>query len=289
MVRRTECNAIAYFCALPHCYRKTAFRDMPLLKSLFFALLAYAVCSCATWEQRGILAKNEKLSIAVQDVAITAKVETITDVMSSPPKTGDEQALVQQQLNKVSVELTRFLHASISQSTNLELVQQQKSLNSNAQAILSVEISGYGKLKRKWLALLLASGAMEGIVQGVAAAALVNTTWVGVAVALEEFGQEMFVWGGGAFLFNRYYAPVTLEATLMSAKDQKIIWRKTIFVNVDRKGIKALAEQDRGKKELQLLLTAQKAIDELVVDLDTVVEQKLYPHNDGPDCYDWGM
>ena len=116
---------------------------------------------------------------------------------------------------------------------------------------------------------------MEGVVQGVLAAKLVDSTWVGIVIALEEIGQEVLVWGGGSYLFNKHYAPVTLEAQLISTLDGKPIWDDTVFVSVDKDAIEALPVEDRKKKEIQLNLTAKKALDELAGDLDEKTKNNL--------------
>jgi hypothetical protein len=100
---------------------------------------------------------------------------------------------------------------------------------------------------------------VESVVQGVLAAKLTNNTWVGIVVALEEAGQEALVWGGGSHLFNKHYAPVTLEEQLINNLDGKPIWDDTVFVSVDNKAIEALPEEKQKKKEIQLNLTAKKS------------------------------
>ena len=86
----------------------------------------------------------------------------------------------------------------------------------------------------------------------------------------------MLVWGGGTYLFNWSYAPVTIEARLISVSDATVVWEDTVFVSVDKKGIKMLSEEDRNKKETQLLLTAEKAIKELSKDLVKVGKRNLH-------------
>jgi len=76
-------------------------------------------------------------------------------------------------------------------------------------------------------------------------------------------------------LFDSAYAPVTLEAQLVSTADAKIIWENTVFVSVDKKSIEALPEEDRKKKEIQLRLTSEKAIKELSENLEDVAKRNL--------------
>lgn len=111
--------------------------------------------------------------------------------------------------------------------------------------------------------------------RGVVVAKAVDSTWLGAAVALEEIAQEILVWGGEPYLFDSAYAPVTLEAQLVSTADAKIIWENTVFVSVDKKSIEALPEEDRKKKEIQLRLTSEKAIKELSENLEDVAKRNL--------------
>lgn len=118
----------------------------------------------------------------------------------------------------------------------------------DADATLFVTVSGYGKIQRKWFYLLVGSGIVEGVAQGVAVGLVVDNPWVAVAVAAEEVLQETLTWGGGIYLFNRIYTPVILESELMSTADGETIWSDTAFSRVNRDGLKKLPEADRKKR-----------------------------------------
>ena len=273
---------------------------MKFSKQLIFLLLVCLLPGCATWAQHGVTAgQNEKFRIALMPVEVTAEIGKISDIMTSPPAVSDENKFIQEQRQIVSNQLTQALHTRLSESSYVEIVPIEPTeasteiiapaapqawspeelaklkISSDVQAVLLVKLSGYGKMKRKWLAYLIGSGVVEGVVQGVLAAKLVDNTWVGIAVALEEVGQEVLVWGGGSYLFNKHYAPVTLEAQLISTLDGKPIWEDTVFVSVDKNAIEALPEEDRKKKEIQLNLTAKKALNELANDLDEKAKSNL--------------
>lgn len=252
---------------------------------------------CATWAQHGVTAEhNEKYRIAVTPIEVTADIEKAVDIMTPPPEITDEQELIHRQMQDVAGRLTGFLNSKLGESSYIEPVSvggvndnlpaaaphtwrldelQSLKTSRNIQAVLDVKLSGYGKIKKKWLTYLIGTGVVEGVVQGVLAAKLVKNTWVGIAVALEEIGQEILVWGGGSYLFNEHYAPVTLEAQLISTTDGKQIWSDTVFASVDKDAIKLLPEQDRKKKELQLNLTARKAINELSEDINKEAKSNL--------------
>jgi hypothetical protein len=271
-----------------------------LSKLSIFFLLVCLLSGCATWAQHGVTAgQNKKFRIALMPVEVTAEIGKISDIMTSPPAVADEKKFIQEQMQIVSDQLTHALHSRLSASSYVEIVPIEPSeadtiiltpaapqalspeefaklkIGSDVQAVLLVKLSGYGKMKKKWLTYLIGTGVVEGVVQGVLAAKLVDSTWVGIVIALEEIGQEVLVWGGGSYLFNKHYAPVTLEAQLISTLDGKPIWDDTVFVSVDKDAIEALPVEDREKKEIQLNLTAKKALDELAGDLDEKAKSNL--------------
>jgi hypothetical protein len=274
---------------------------MKLSQLIIFFPFAFMLSGCATWAQHGVTAgQDKKFRIALMPVEVTTEIEKISDIMTSPPEAADEKKFIQEQMHIVSDRLTHDLHARLGESNYVEIVPIKQSVadtialapasqqalsteeepaklktGGDAQAVLLVKLSGYGQIKKKWLTYLIASGVVEGVVQGVLASKLTDSTWVGVAVALEEVGQELLVWGGGAYFFDKHYAPVTLEAQLSSTLDGKPIWDDTVFVSVDTDAIEALPEEDRKKKEIQLDLTAKKALNELANDLDDKAKSNL--------------
>ena len=229
----------------------------------------------------------------------TAQIKKISDITTSPSKATDENKAIQTQMKMVGEQLTRDLNSRLNESTYIEIVPIESNeevnriltsedsrtwstedfdklkIGHDVQAGLLVKLAGYGKMKKKWLSYMIGLGVVEAVAQGILAAKLIDNTWVGIAFAVEEIAQEILVWGGGSYLFNKYYAPVTLEAQLISTLDGKSIWTDTVFVGVDKKAIEALPEEDRKKKENHLHLTAKKAFDELTSDLDKTAKRNL--------------
>jgi hypothetical protein len=142
--------------------------------------------------------------------------------------------------------------------------------------MLVVRLSGYGYLKREWVVYLIGTGVVEGVVWGVIAGGATKNVWVGLAVGLEEIAQEILTWGGGAFLFNRYYAPVTIEGELLSTMDGEQVWSHTTYDSIDRKALKKLPEEERKKKEVQLKVTVEKAEQDLVENLEKAARKNLW-------------
>lgn len=280
---------------------------MKLSKLLICILLVCLFSGCATWAQHGVTpGHNKKFRIAVLPIEVTAEIGKISDITTSPPEAADENKFIQEQMKIVGEQLTRDLNSRLSESEYIEIIPIERfegdtsiltptsprawsdeefdklKIGRDVRAVLLVRLAGYGKMKRKWLTYLIGIGVVEAVVQGVLAAKLVDNTWVGIALAVEEVGQEILVWGGGSYLFNKYYAPVTLEVQLISTLDGKPIWDETVFVSVDKKAIEALPEEDRKKKEIQLYLTAKKALDELASDLDETAKSNLSFESNSP-------
>ena len=260
-----------------------------------FILLLCFLPGCANWARHGVLLnKNHRIRIAVVPVGVTANISDASDIVSNPPQMLNEQEFIHEQMSKVVEQLTQTLNAKLKKNEYIEFVPiasndlkeggastthtwsaqnliklKQKH---DVQAVLFVTLAGYGKMKKEWLVLLIGSGVVEGVVQGVLAAKLVSNVWAGVAVGLEEIGSEVFVWGGGSYLFNAYYSPVTLDAKLISTTDAAKVWSDTVFVSVDRDAIKSLPKKEQAKRELQLKLTAKKALNELVDDINSAAK-----------------
>ncbi len=146
-----------------------------------------------------------------------------------------------------------------------------------AETVMEVELLGYGRVPQRWLVYLIGSGVVEGAVQGVVAARVVHNPWVGLGVLAEEIVQESLTWGGGALLFNAYYAPVTLRATLYDGHTGVRLWRKTVFVPVDRRRLRHRPEAERHRREVQLALTLDRAEARLVERLARVVAARPAP------------
>jgi len=248
------------------------------------------------------VAKGQRFRLGVLPVLVTAEIDKVSDISSLAVVSGDNKGFIDDQMKDTADYLTASLKAKLVEGGNIDVVPidwdevSQSGMASattvswtaddlltlredrNVQAVLVVALAGYGKLEKKWLTYLLGTGIVEGVVQGVVAARLANNTWVGVAIAAEEIGQEFLVWGGGSYLFSQHYSPVTLEAQLVSTADGMKVWDDTVFVSIDKDAIKLLPEAEQKKKEVQLKLTANKAIIELVGNINKVLLRNL---NDG--------
>lgn len=266
---------------------------MPRLHLATLLLGAVLLSGCAGWAKHGIdLIPPRKLKVAVLPVSETVKIRKLDYVKTIPagvPAPADEAAAVEEELSAVRRDITSSLEAKLPDNYLFEVIPDSAVMAGlrelgfcvsvcqpdaaqaarlgkllGADAVLSSKLSGYGRVKNKWITLLIASGVIEGGVQGYIAARLVRNTWVGVAVAAEEVAQEVVTWWGGAYLFGKAFSPVIIEGELRSSADGSVIWSKTAFATLDKKKLLEYPEILRGYKELRLRLTAQRAVDELV-------------------------
>ncbi len=265
--------------------------------TLCIVVLSLLLTSCATWSRHGIvLDPPRKIRIAVLPITNAVKIKKLKTIQSSPKAAHspiEEKELIIEKMQQVTEEITNSIEKELAVSYFFEVVPHQKvhdtmvemSIGSSTlsstqikelgraldtDTLLFTQLSGYGKIKKKWLVFLIGSGLIEGTVQGIAAAAVADTIWVAVGIAVEEALQEGLTWGGGAFLFNKIFTPVILESELVSTMDGKAIWDKTSFVRINRKALKAYPKEDRKKKELRLRLTSEKASEELIRHLDKI-------------------
>jgi len=270
-------------------------------------MLALALCGCASWPAHGVRPTPEgTYRIALLPVAVTAHVNRLADLTTVPPpgpegeagREADGQAIAAT-LAGVGADMTRTLAEDLAASPVLDPVPPERvaaaaaasgedadpatvARAAGADAALVVDVSGYGRIKRRWLVYLIGSGAVEAVAQGVIAYHVVDNGWVALGVGLEELGSELLTWGGGTWLFNARYAPVTLEAKLVAAADGRTVWRDVVFVPVDRKALKALPEAERKRREVELRVTAAQARAELVGDLEKAAGYRLHPWRPKP-------
>jgi hypothetical protein len=264
-----------------------ALSNSALRRSCGVIILSFLMAGCATWAGHGVTAyPHEKLRIALLPVQNEVEIKSLKDIETVPEpakEITDEKERIIQQMQKVTEDMTRSIETRLNASPYFELVSheqvaevlaaqgvrsanaplttdQVKSLGTTLKihAVLVIRLSSYGHLKQLWVAYLIGTGVVEGVVEGAIVGGATKNVWVGAAVGLEEIGQEILTWGGGAYLFNTYYAPVTVEGELISTMDGKQVWSHTTYDSIDRKALKKLPDEERKKKEVQLKVTVEK-------------------------------
>jgi len=258
------------------------------------ALALLLAAGCASWPAHGVRPGPEgTFRIALLPVAVTAHARHLSDLETlpppppPPPSGAAERARIDAALAAAGARMTASLAERLRDAPPLAPVAVPEAAAgadpaaaarvAGADAALVVELSGYGRIKGRWVTYLIGSGVVEAAVQGVVAARVVHNGWVGLAVGLEELGSEVLTWGGGAWLFNAWYAPVTLQARLVAARDGRTVWRDLVFVPRDRKALKALPPERRARREVQLAATSARAEAELVEDLAKAARRALKP------------
>ncbi|MCE9614011.1 MAG: hypothetical protein K8T26_07010 [Lentisphaerae bacterium] len=262
------------------------------------ALLLSLAGGCATpWRPHGVALDGERVRLAVLPaqcsvpISKLADIQTVTnDVTASKSETSEQ---ITRSIQVACDHVTTSIRAGLTNTYFFAVVPPQEVADAiatlaptqsvirlqtsqaialgrtlHAPCLLTTEIAGYGRIKRSWMYLLVGSAAVEGIAQGVAAALVVDSVWVGVGLAAEEFLQEAVTWGGGVWLFDRIYTPVILESRLWSAADGTVLWKATTFVSIDRKALKQLPREERARKEVRLRVTADRAVRDMLHDLN---------------------
>jgi hypothetical protein len=140
-------------------------------------------------------------------------------------------------------------------------------------AILAVSLAGYGTLGRKWKNYAIAEGVAEGVAEGTVVGVATGVPLLGVAVAVEEAVRDTVVALGGVSAYNGIYAPVVLEASLTSAEDGEIVWAESAYATEDSGTLNTLPKEERDKREVQLRLTSEKALRELIAELEQAAKK----------------
>lgn len=271
-----------------------------------FSALVVLTCllaGCASWTAHGVnFSSSRKLRIAVLPVRSEVEIEklqSIESVADSEKKQTDQARLIRQQMQKVTEDMTRNIETRLGKNPDIQVISHEQveamlvslglptsqSLTAaqierlgaalNVQAVLEVRLSGYGRLKREWITVLLGTGVGEGVAQGVVVARATANAALGIAAMLEEIGQEFLTWGGGSHLFNEHYSPVILEGRLVSVTDGKTLWSDTAYSSIDKKALAKLPQDEQRKKQVQLEVTAEKTERDLTANLGKAVDKHL--------------
>lgn len=258
-------------------------------------LVALSLTGCASWAKHGIAPHPpDKIKVVVLPIQIAVKIKHLRSIETAP-KTAlpAERELIDRRLRQAREDITRDFEIRLISSYFFEVIAdsdvrqalearglasstatltaaqlQDLGRSLGAQVVLATKLSGYGAVKKRWLFYLIGSGLVEGLAQGVAAAAVVGSPWAAVGIGAEEAAQETVTWGGGAYLFGRFWSPVILEGELVSVADGRAVWRGTSLESGNRKAVKALPKEEQEKREVRLRLTARKAAINLVKKLE---------------------
>jgi len=255
------------------------------LRLIWILLLTpLAACAIHTPYPLGIKGKTP-VAIAVTPATASAHVSSLSDIRSA---TGNDaknaQAQIREILEKVRLNVDAYVRNWLSQREGVRMEQGAHPMDEDkvelswakergVDLVLAVDVSGYGRVKRKWILLMAGTGLIEAVAQGVAAAGVTGNPAVGAGVAAEEIAQES-LWLGGAWLWNKYLAPVTLEGRMWRVRDGRLIWHDVQFADSSDL-LRLLFGKKQPKKEKALAMSLKKAEDDLFNDLGRYIDRQI--------------
>lgn len=127
-------------------------------------------------------------------------------------------------------------------------------------AVLRFRISDYGRTPRNVMTWIYAGTAAW--IAGVITLSVVNPktrpyigAYIGSEVAQE--GAEFYL---GTSFFGHEYKPVRIEAELINTNDGRVLWSDALTRTASGKIIKLYPEKERQRRELQLGISADRAV-----------------------------
>ncbi|TCK19533.1 hypothetical protein DFR30_2846 [Thiogranum longum] len=139
-----------------------------------------------------------------------------------------------------------------------------QSVTPDASLFLTLELSGYGSIKEKWKKVLIGTGAIEAVVQGVVVGSATQNVWLGLGVAAEEMTSEYLTWNGVDWVLGETFAPVTLEGRMITIKTRKVVWEDSYFVAKNNDELRKLGKEEKADKTRQLEASLHKVERKLI-------------------------
>lgn len=262
--------------ALPSIFLK---RAIPLL------LAALLPVSCAIYTPAPLgIQDRRQVAIAVEPSMISAPVHKLSDIRDSGEVKGGS-ALLQRDLATIRKGVDASIEGWLGKHRNLHPVDGidtgqpraalERARRKGADLLLAVDISGYGQVKRRWIALLFGSGVAEGVTQGVVVTSATGNPALGLGVGAEEMLSEGLTWIGGSWFWGKYFAPVTLEGRMWRVRDGRLIWHDVRFADNSDEIWKLLTGKPLPKKEKALAASLGRAEKKLFADLGRYIHQQI--------------
>ncbi len=262
----------------------------------FAAIAALSfLCACSHWAKMGVvLTPPRKLNLAILPIQFSVKIskrKEIQDVPKEEQKLSykEEAALTQAKLEAISQRMTRYIGNRLSKSYFFNIVSLDKEIpfanfqlptssaawqdlsrSAGAAIFLQVQIEGYGHIRKIWLAYLVGSGLVEGLVEGVAASFALGPRqqWIAAAIGGEEALQETAEWVGGAYILDHFFTPVILKARLINGHTGKVFWSETAMGTWAGADLKKFPKSERSKKQIRLKAVSEAALRKLAKDIE---------------------
>ncbi|NDU79963.1 MAG: hypothetical protein G3I11_01240 [Ferrovum sp.] len=243
------------------------------------AIISLASAGCSS------VSVHDPLTVKPNEVVLVYYCIESTAQMNILDKTltkGKNKDRFEENIKSSLVAIDEYLNANIVKSRSLIIkkIPSCQDLATTAPGIpnalyLTITLNGYGSLNGRWKKLFIGSGIIEGISQGIVVGVATHNPWLGIAMAMEEFGQEYLTWSGLDWLMGETYAPVTLEGKLVSATSQQAIWKDSSFVTENSDELDKMSKAEKKKKEVQLKASLHKTEKELVTSLNTYLTKEI--------------
>jgi len=212
----------------------------------------------------------------------TSGISTIAKSLSDEENKKDFEEQVQASLS----EIHNYIEKNIARNPDIDIKynpscdDKDNVANHTADLTLTIDLSGYGSLKKEWKRVLIGTGIAEGIFQGLVVTAATQNPWLGTAVGAEEITSEYLTWNGVDWILGDAYAPVTLEGSLSYTSNKEILWQDSAFVTENDK---VLSKQDKKDKSKQLIASLHKAESKLLTSLNKYLNTELVRNRKPPE------
>ena len=212
----------------------------------------------------------------------SSEISTIEKSLSDEENKNDFKKQVQISISDihdyVEKNITRNPDIAIKYSPTCD--DKNNHTNQTADFILTIDLSGYGSLKKEWKRVLIGTGIAEGIFQGLVVTAATQNPWLGTAVGAEEITSEYLTWNGVDWILGDAYAPVTLEGSLVYTNNKEVLWQDSAFITENED---ALSDSDKKDKAKQLGASLHKAEAKLLVSLNKYLKTELVKNRKSPE------
>jgi hypothetical protein len=256
----------------------------------FILILILLACSSCSWFNSGTrpdVPIVERPKLAVVGFGMGIEISSLSSIKSidEPLLSEQEKLLVAETIRNICHEARRLLFERLRAGGQFNLVpldqvdnaikemdvdplkpltsEQMSNLRRKlaADIVVGGAVLDYGKVRWQWLATgMLTDTTVETIVIGLA------TAWNPVALGA-NVGFNLLtstpVWFGGGYLFGVAFRPVRVEAWAADTQSGKEVWDSMEVAVYARERLKELGEAERRKKEVQLHVNLEKAMEAL--------------------------
>ncbi len=129
---------------------------------------------------------------------------------------------------------------------------------------LKLAITSLGEVRAKYIVYGIASGVAWGVGTGLVA----HDPRLAVGLGLYELVEESAFWIAGSAVFGAYSAPVVVEAAVLDGRNPKAVWTASYYIINGRKHLKALPEDQRSDRAIQLHAALRVFLDKLFKNLE---------------------